>query len=183
MTTATDKLVSLLKPKRAWLQFSLATMLVFVAAFCVLLAIRANRQQRRQAAIANIESLGGKMDYLQQWKPYLGGTVTCSTKNGSLKSIYMPKVSMLAWLLGDDGVLGVDFPDEAIVTDADLTSLLPLVELRVVFIGKNRVSDAGLRGLVSLRNLKWIRFAGETNLTNEGIARFQEALPNCLIER
>jgi len=171
---------------RRFFQFSLATLLVFVAAICVVLAVRANRQHKRRVAIAKIEKLGGKVDYLQQWQPYSGGTVTWFTKQGGLKSIYVPKVGISAWLLGDDAssfVMCVEFRKEAMVTDADLTNLLPMSELRILDIGTNTITDAGLVCLESLRNLKWIRFAGDTKLTEDGIARFQEASPNCVIDK
>jgi hypothetical protein len=45
------------KSRRRFFQYSLGTLLVFVALICVLLAVRTNRQHNRRVAIAKIRVL------------------------------------------------------------------------------------------------------------------------------
>jgi hypothetical protein len=46
------ELLSMLKPKRRWAQFSLATMFVVVTEICVWLAAVVNRGHRQRSAVA-----------------------------------------------------------------------------------------------------------------------------------
>jgi hypothetical protein len=63
MARPISKLVNLLKPKRRWAQFSLATMFVVVTVLCVWLSVLADRANRQQAAVAAIEAMGGQVKY------------------------------------------------------------------------------------------------------------------------
>jgi len=131
---------------RRFFQFGLATMLLFVAAICVVLAVRANRQHNRRVAIAKIESLGGEIEYLGP--------------KGS--RVIEPDLGLLARLLGDDDastyVYVVSFPRGGDVNDGTLSLLLPLRELHFLLIRNCPVTD-------------------------KGIAMFQEAMPNCVVQR
>ena len=95
-----------------------------------------------------------------------------------------PKARLLTTLLGDTRfVLGVYFEDENDLTDANLACLLPFDELQVIVLGNNSVTDAGLISLASLPNVVYVELFGNTNVTDDGIARFEKALPNCVVWR
>ncbi len=68
------------------------------------------------------------------------------------------------------------------VTDAGLKNLRGLNQLKILdleFTGQ--ISDAGLETLKGLKQLQGV-FLLETNVTDQGIRNLQEALPNCKIE-
>ena len=69
--------------------------------------------------------------------------------------------------------------------DADLTSaavrhLEGLTTLRVLRLGRTLIDDAAVPALATLTGLKQLELT-ETGITEEGVARLQEALPNCRI--
>jgi hypothetical protein len=166
---------------RRFFQFSLAGILVFVAAICVFLAVRTNRQHNRRVAIAKIEKLGGEIAFASDWHPVNSFFLNVS------RNPVVPKSSPFARLWGDDPstcVVQVYFSRGGRVTDAHLASLLPLGEIQELAIGDNPITDAGLMKLVSLPNLEWIDLRlGNTKVTEDGIARFRKALPNCVVWR
>ena len=57
------RLLSMLKPKRRWAQFSLGTMFVVVTVLCVWLAVQVHRARELKSAVAAVEALGGKVVY------------------------------------------------------------------------------------------------------------------------
>ncbi len=98
----------------------------------------------------------------------------------------LPELGFLARLLRDDDsphVFAVIFRDDNRVTDADLANLLPFSELQVLGFGKNPITNAGLMSLASLPDLVQVLPIGNTNVTDEGIAEFEEVSPRCFIER
>jgi hypothetical protein len=155
-------------------------LLVFIAAICLLLALRVHRLEKRRAAIAKIERLGGHIINLSQWNELPKTTPGFSMKDCDTE------IGLLARLLGDAPdmyAIRVYFDNNSQVTDTDLPSLLPLSEIRLLAFGTYRVTDAGLLSIKSLPDLKYLTLMGNPNVTNAGMARFQKALPNCLIER
>ncbi len=68
------------------------------------------------------------------------------------------------------------------VTDAGIEHLKGLVELEWLDLRNTKVTDAALKNLKGLPQLKLLRLAG-TNVTTEGVAKLQQALPNCKITR
>lgn len=141
------------EPRRGWFQFSLSTLLLFVAALCVLPAVRAHRQHKRQAAIAKIDSLGGQIMYLSAWNRHPRST----------SAFTLPEIGPLARLLGDDPdtmAIRVYLGDNSNVTDADLAYLLPLKELRIlVVLNTAKTTDKGIaeiqKALPNCRVVKW----------------------------
>jgi hypothetical protein len=84
------------KPRRRFFQYSLGTLLVFVAFICVLLAVRTNRQHNRRVAIAKIYGLGGQIAFASDWHPV--NSFFLNMSNGPV----LPKSSRFARLWGDD---------------------------------------------------------------------------------
>jgi hypothetical protein len=171
---------------RRFFQFSLGSLLVFVALICVVLAVRSNRQHNRRVAIAKIESLGGKIGYSSEWsKQSRDDTLVLAWMRGG-RIAELPKIGPLARLFGDapsTTVVSIYFNEDGKLTDADLGSVLSLPEVQIILVGANPVTETGLMNLASLPDLKWVYLTGNTNVTDDGIARLQKALPNCCIVR
>jgi hypothetical protein len=92
-------------------------------------------------------------------------------------------------------------------TDADLADLCELPRLNRLYLGSEQVTDEGFWSVSKLRGLTWLSLSGTCitdkglhyleslsnlrrlvltecpNITDEGVARLQKALPNCKIER
>jgi hypothetical protein len=74
-------------------------------------------------------------------------------------------------------IWGLDFWDCAVKpTDDDLALLEPFVELRMLHISGPAITDAGLKHLKGLKNLRWV-FLKDTRVTAKGIADLKRALP------
>jgi hypothetical protein len=63
MANLITNIVTALKPKRRWAQFSLATMFLVVTVLCVWLAAHVRATNRQRAALAAIKELGGRWFY------------------------------------------------------------------------------------------------------------------------
>jgi hypothetical protein len=167
---------------RRFFQFSLATMLVFVAAICVVLAVRVNRQEKRRAAIAKIEKLGGEIIYLSEMNKRQNDLV----KSEGGKNVIVPRVGVFARIMRDDPSTNasvVMFGNDGNLTDAELAMLSTLPEIETLLIGDNPVTDAGLMNLASWPNLLFVYITERSQVTDEGIAEFQKIKPKCLVER
>jgi hypothetical protein len=69
------------------------------------------------------------------------------------------------------------------VTDKGLQTVSNLRRLESLSLGKTAITDAGLRHLQSLSNLQRLILTGCPNITDEGVARLQKALPMCKVVR
>ena len=67
---------------------------------------------------------------------------------------------------------------ETRVTDAGLKSISRLKNLKGLDIGFNDVSDACVKDIGKLRKLEWV-FLGGTNVTRQGLKELAEELPKC----
>jgi hypothetical protein len=105
----------------------------------------------------------------------------------------------------DRGGMGATMPESA--ADADLTDLCELRDLTALSLRGVRITDRGLQTVSNMRELNWLGLtemaitdkglhhleslsnlrtlflAKCPNVTDEGVARLQRALPNCKIER
>lgn len=68
------------------------------------------------------------------------------------------------------------------ITDTGLGCLKTLSQLRTLSLYRTQITDAGLEHLKALPQLNTL-VLGETAVTDEGMKKFQQARPNCKIER
>ena len=69
------------------------------------------------------------------------------------------------------------------ITDKGLGTVSGLSWLDMLHLGGSAVTDKGLRHLESMSNLQRLFLCNCPNITSEGVARLQKALPNCKIYR
>jgi hypothetical protein len=162
MSTNTARLVSALRPKRTWLQFSLKSLMVLVviaAMPCGLLKWKMVRKERERAAIAEIGRADGMVGY--DWQ-----RAGKKEPNGA------------AWfrkLLGDgffSTAVSVNFYKTE-VTDDSLANLEPLVDLDDLhYKGSRLISDVGLDHLKNLIRLKNLNLGG-AKVTDAGLVHLR----------
>lgn len=68
------------------------------------------------------------------------------------------------------------------VTDAALQGLKALPRLEYLNVSFNTITDAGLRHLEGLRTLRFLSISG-TDVSDDGVRQFQQAMPNCEVDR
>jgi hypothetical protein len=73
--------------------------------------------------------------------------------------------------------------DGTAITDEGLAEVARLRDLEALSLKRDSVTDAGLRHLEGMSGLTWLDLRACPNVTDEGVARLQKALPNCKIER
>jgi hypothetical protein len=56
-----------------------------------------------------------------------------------------------------------------------------LTDVARLFLGHTQVADTGLEHLEGLGQLQWLSLRG-TQVTDEGVKKLQQALPNCKID-
>jgi len=178
---------SMLKPKRRWAQFSLATMFIVVATACVLLAVVVNRANRRRAAIVAINQCGGwvRYDFDKQYDYRSHASLRVP---GRFDGLFRRVVEVQLFPSRDSFVrrgfflLGLmPFATEPIDDDG-LRFVAELTELESLTLTYTDISDDGLvhlRGLTKLRQLN----LQETLVTDNGITTLQQSLPDCKIIR
>jgi Leucine-rich repeat (LRR) protein len=144
------------KPKRRWLQFSLRTLLVLMLVCgCALGWLRHEVQRARaqREAAKPLEELGGDVVYNR-----VGG----------------PVAYWLGQLLGED----LDFEptmvslDGTPVTDAGLTHLKGLPQLRTLILSHSKITDAGLKHLRGLTRLERL-YLRDPQFTDAGLENLQ----------
>jgi hypothetical protein len=69
------------------------------------------------------------------------------------------------------------------VTDKGLRTVSGMAGLSYLDLNSTSVTDEGLRNLESLTNLGFLFLNDCPNITDEGVARLQKALPKCKIRR
>ena len=150
-------LVTVVTPKRRWAQFSLFTMFVVVSVLCVLLAV-VHRAQRQRNAVAAIEAIDGKVEYVEP---------------DQATSEAFPREFLRRWLPRDylDEVRAVDLLGTK-VTDADLAQLQWLTGLQELTLFSTQVTDAGLAHLHGLTELRELSLR-HTQVTGAGLAHLR----------
>ncbi len=160
MAKPLSRLLSILKPKRRWTQFSLATMLAVVTVLCMGLSLVVVPAERQRRAVAAIEALGGRVQYV---KPDQKATEA------------FPRPFLRRWLPRDylDKVQDVDLlyvEDEEL--DAGLAHLHSLTALHGLSLMGTQITDAGLAHLQALTGLQTLDLR-HTQITGAGLAHLQ----------
>jgi hypothetical protein len=185
-------LLSKLKPKRRWVQFSMRTVLVLTTACGILLGWRANDVRRERDALALVESLGGYATFDYQ----------CDFDKDELRVVdpgrEAPRNSWLMSMVGEEyfrhiaciffrdtsvtdkdlkritglaGLVSLDLP-ECKVTVAELTSLARMRQLQMLNLSDTQVTNAGLVHLKGLRRLHGLSLI-RTRISSEGLVHLQ----------
>lgn len=150
------KLLLLLKPKRRWAQFTLRGFFVLVTILCVALGTWIVPAERQRRAVAAIEALHGRVTYADD-------TQTKAT----------PTTLLRRWLPRDcfNEVRTVCLSSTA-VTDAQLTNVEWLADLREFDLDVTQVTDAGLAHLRAMKRLKRLSLNG-TQVTDAELAHLR----------
>lgn len=117
------------RSRRRWLQFSMRTMLVVVSVTCVLLALWGVPAERRRRAVAAIEAIGGRVNY-----------VACETTSESFPITVLRPWLPRAYFDKIDSVILIG----AQITDPVLVHLQVLTDLHAIALVNTRLTDAGL---------------------------------------
>jgi hypothetical protein len=176
--------VDLPKRKRRWFQFSLRTLLILVTLLCIGVAIISNRAMRQKAAISAILKDGGDVDYAHNfpqraeppgpaWLRKLLGddffatviSVTVRTDAGMEQLDDLPALLNVRVLPAP--TIGAA-PDK--LTDAGLTHLQRLTQLRTLQLQRTSMTDAGVVSFNRLTKLNILEL-DYTELTDSGLAR------------
>jgi len=196
------------KPNRRWYQFSMRTLLVVMLVFCVTVGwvgsriYHAQRNSERvdaavwaselanEKAVAQINMIGGSVDYffkdgntqswLQKGFDDPGDDVSICQHvrfgGGSTSDADLAVLKRLS------DVQSIEVSDTNI-TDAGLEHLKGLTNLVYLNIENTHITDNGLEQLKGLTNLEYLLLGDKTNVTDEGVKKLQQALPNCKIHR
>lgn len=162
-------------PKRRWMQFSLGTLLVVVAALCVWLAWHVELARRQREAVTELHKLRVAVLYRT---PGL-------RDNGEQEPAWLRRVLGAAYR---EPVTYVGFQHAAKLQDEPerigqaLALLAELRGLKRLSLEGLPVTDNDLMHLKSLAELQRLDLS-YTEVTADGVARLQQALPNCKIVR
>ncbi len=178
-------------------QFSIRSLLVLVVVVsipCSWLAVEMREAEMQRRAVEELQNVGGTVGYSDNSNPSM------IWFNGP-----PPGPGWLRNLLGDDFFANVT--DVSFVfgdtTDAVLANCKDLNQLQTLWLGASahvgprsneelnrprkhfllnaQLTDAGLTNLAGLTQLQSLDLS-ESNVTDEGVAKLQKALPNCRIE-
>ena len=125
------------------------------------------------AAVAFIQKLGGKVEFVGEgkdqrvFKVYLHNTSVQDADLAVLETL--PKLTNL-------------FLGKTQIGDAGLLHLLKSGDLQTLSLNSTRVTDEGLKSLVTLTKLKTLNLQ-ETKVTNDGLAELRKAIPEARIAR
>jgi hypothetical protein len=189
MTAHLAKLATVFRPKRPWVQFSLATIFVVVAVAavpCVWMASKMEAKRNERAVVASIRGHGGECEY--PWEnqtkcpPPGPEWVRSILGNDIFSDVNAVRLTQLTDLRHLERLTGLQMLtlDDLPITDSELKHLEKLVKLEMLSLCGTEVTDSGLERLRGLRGLE-ILFLDDTPVTNEGIRDFQKALPKCYI--
>jgi hypothetical protein len=158
-------------------------MLVALAAIpCVWLSWKLETKRRERAFIAAIHKKGGYAWY--DWQ------VTRNENPAPFERFVddkkaQPGTPWICKLLGDDffaNVKVVSFWGVSEADDTDVVQLTRFRELACLDLHGTRVTNVGLMYLTSLTRLRDLS-VNDTEVTDAGVAKLQEALPKCKIVR
>jgi hypothetical protein len=155
--TGMASLLTMLKPKRRWMQVSLRTTLVVVTLLCVVLSMWVVPAERQRRAVEAIEALDGRVTFEE-------ATTSEPFVITSLRR-WFPAVYF-------DEIMGV-YLAATRITDAELAQLQGLTSLRRLELDGTQITDPGLVHLQRLTGLQELYLAN-TQVTDAGLAHLQE---------
>lgn len=167
-------MVSLLtnvKPRRRWLQFSLRTGFSIVTLLCAALNLWIVPAERQRRAVAEIEAMGGTVDYV----PFLS-RVDGSGVSDPRESEAFPKTFLRRWLPPDyfDDVFIVLLQNTRL-TEAKLAPLRRLTRLESLALDNTQNTDEGLAYLQGRTGLQFLAL-GRSQVTDAGLVHLQSQI-------
>ncbi len=172
-----------------WIEYAVRALLVLLTVCSIgwsWLALQSRPARRECEAAAAIEKLGGRLQWTDPAGPGgLPGSLVGDDFNGHVIFVGLEynraagtALEHLEWLDQVEN-LALEFSS---VSDADLERLRGLKQLERLNLTKTQVTDAGLKTLKGLNQLQCLCLGG-TSVTKEALAKLQQELPNCKIER
>jgi hypothetical protein len=190
---------ALTRSKLRWCQFSLRTLLIFtalLAVVCGLIGKKIEQKRRERQAIATIEDAGGYIEFDYQTAAR-GGSDAAPFGPKWLRSMlgenfFSEAIAVHMVPTNDEGLASAKKALQALpklkrlvicapsLTDAGLANLSGLRQLETLeFLDIHRVTDAGLKHLRALSELRYLDLGG--NFNKQAVAELRTALPNCKI--
>ena len=172
--------------RKRWYQFSIRTVLaatLIMASILAWLGWELHRISRQRTAIAKLRHVGFVVSYEHERLP---NSIFYS------ESSTPPGPAWLRNLLGDDFFATPEMvaqdPDQtpvaeyAAITDADLAYLDQLPDLRILNLNNCNITDRSVERIVLLDKLELLLIQ-DAMITDAGIDRLREELPDCKIRR
>jgi len=175
MAKAFATFVSMLTPKRRWVQFSLMTMFAVVTVLSMWLAVQVNRAHRRRDALDAIKDCGGLIEYDDElrssnapWQDRLL-TVFGDDEAVHVVSLSLPSnwdVMSRKFSGGFSGQLNVW--DGPLIDDDGLRNVARLTSLKELDLAWTDIGDDGVAQLQDMTNLRSL-VLHYTNVTDKGL--------------
>jgi hypothetical protein len=189
-------------------QFSIRSVLVLVAAVaipCSWLAVEMKQAREQREAVGEIERLEGWVGYDYEFDASDDLVIGAEPRGPAWLRHLLGKdffanvvnVDLNFTQVTDDGLKRVEELSQlqvlqlmvTEVTDTGLEHLKGLTQLRVLYLDGNYITDAGLEHLKGLAQLDTLGLGSAkrnfvyvgTNVTDAGVQKLQQALPNCYI--
>ena len=145
------------KPRRRWFRYSLRTLLIVVAIFCIIAGTVVKRANDQKAAVAAIRDLGGRIAYANQFS-----------------DVEPLAPEWLRKLLGDDYFfrVGVVIFMGPTINDGNFASIKRLPDVSWLTVSGTEVTDAGLVHLEGMTNLHMLTF-GPTKIDGSGLVHLE----------
>ena len=170
------------EPRRRLFQFSLRELMIVVticAIACSVFAVKKQQAKRQRDTVNTVIRLRGTVVYAweRQDDETAGDTLMPPPPREP------PGPEWVRTLLGVDFVSTVVYVslDDTEATDLDLQGIGELTTLQSLILRQTQVTDAGLLHLGRLKNLRYLNLE-HTRVSREGVAKLQQALPNCKID-
>ena len=178
------------KPRHRWYQFSLRTLLVFVAVGGIglgWLGVRLQRARKQKEAVEAILMLGGSVSYDCEFDEdgnlvdRVDSTVPAWLLRMLGPDFFYEVTHVFCWseFGGDDathfqglGSLELLWLENSDITDAGLKNLRGLTKLRELNLRCTRVTDEGLEHLAGLTNLEAL-YLDATQVTDAGLRHLE----------
>jgi hypothetical protein len=171
------------------MQFGLRTLfaLMTLVAVCLgVFAARMDRAKKQAAAVGRVQALaGGVVCYAL---PDGNDNITYAAQVDHSRAGCFPRAWPPAWL---ERKLGIDFFANVIAVgswtykgdDGDMADFKSFPKIKEIhFMFAPHVTDEGLAHLAGLSHLERVRLYG-SKITDEGVAKLKQSLPNCQVER